>query len=343
MAVSSCVQVSMNKLRALQYFVAAADAHSLSGAARELDVSVPAIAKLINALERDLGAKLFERTVQGLTLTADGDSYLDACRPLLEQLAAADEMVSGTTVRPRGMVVVGVPPQLAQHCILPALPRFHSRYPEVQIDIRMVNRITDVEPSAIDVFVVLGWPEHADLVHRRIGQTRFVIVASPAYWASHGVPRRPKDLERHECLLFRDPKGTVLDLWQHQRDGVTEAAAVNGWLVSNHRDVILDAVLAGEGVARMTDLTIPKDFAGGRLVPALLDWEAKDAPPVNLLYRPNHRRNPRVRIFLDFVTALFRDLELERRGGADLRPASARPDWHERHHARASAVVRRAR
>jgi len=330
----------MDKLRALQYFVAAADARSFSGAARSLDVSVPAIAKLINALERDLGASLFERNAQGLTLTADGDGYLDACRPLIEQLAAADEALSGASIRPRGMVVVGVPPQLAQHCILPALPRFHARYPEVQIDIRMVNRISDVEPSAIDIFVVLGWPEHAELVHRRIGQMQYVVCAAPAYWTSRGMVQRPKDLERHVCLLFRDPKGTVLDLWSYERGGVTESAAVTGWLVSNHRDVILDAVLAGEGVARFTDLTLPKDYAGSRLVPALLDWRSLDAPPVNLLYRANHRRNARVRVFADFVTALFRDLEIERRGSVGPRTEPERPDWHKHHHSRASAAVR---
>lgn len=330
----------MDKLRALHYFIAAARERSFTGAARRVDVSVPAISKLITSLERELGARLFERTARGLTLTTDGESYLDACEPLVAQLCVADEVVSGAAARPRGSLVLGAPPQLAQHCLLPALSRFHARYPDIQIDIRSISRLTDTDASAVDVFVLLGWPEHADLVHRRIGQTRHLICASPGYWAVHGVPKRPKELERHVCTLFRNPDGTVLDLWQHERDGEKETAAVSGWMVSNHRDVILDAVLAGEGVARLTDLTIREQLQSGRLVPVLLDWETKDAPPVNLLYRPNHRRTPRVRLFIDFVISLFNELEAEREERFAVQLPPERQHWHRRHYRRASAGVR---
>jgi DNA-binding transcriptional LysR family regulator len=330
----------MDKLRALQYFVAAAEEQSLSGAARRFEVSVPAVAKLITSLERELGASLFGRTVRGLKLTADGENYLDACRPLIEQLAAADESISEAAARPRGTLTVGAPSFLAQHCLFPALPRFHARYPDIQIDIRAVNRVTDVEPGATDVLVLAGWPEPTDLVHRRIGQTRFLVCAAPGYWAAHGVPRRPKDLEHHACLLFRNPENTLLDLWRCERNGQEESVAVSGWLVSNHREVLLDAAIAGEGVARMGDLTIRPHLQSGRLVPVLLDWEMKDAPPVNVLYRPNHRRTPRVRLFVDFVTGLFRELEAEREAGVGARLSAERPYWYRHRHGRASAAGR---
>ena len=119
----------MDKLRAIEYFVAAAEEGSFSGAARRLEVSIPAIAKLINGLERSLGAKLFDRASQGITLTADGVRYLEACQPLLEQVSAADEAVSGANVRARGSLVIGMQPQLARHCIGPSLSRFHARHP----------------------------------------------------------------------------------------------------------------------------------------------------------------------------------------------------------------------
>ena len=330
----------MDKLRALQYFVTAAEEKSFSAAARRLEVSVPAIAKLISSLERTLGASLFGRTVRGLTLTADGESYLDACKPLLERLAAADEAIGGVAARPRGAVVVGAAPHVARNCILPALPRFHARHPDIQIDIRNNHRAADVEPSGVDVFVLAGWPEHADLVQRRIANARFLICATPGYWAVHGIPQRPKDLERHRCFLFRNPGSTVLDLWQCERDGAEENVAVSGWLVSDHRDVILDAVLAGEGIARMVDLTILPYLRSGRLVPVLLDWDMKDAPPFNLLYRPNHRRTPRVRLFIDFIGELFRELEAEREAGVNARLSAQRPYWYGHQFGRASAAVR---
>lgn len=329
----------MDKLRALHYFLTAAEEHSFTAAARRLDVSVPAIAKMITALERQLGAALFERSAQGLALTADGQGYLDACRPLVEQLTAVDEAFSDSSSRPRGTLVIGAPAFLAQHCIVPALPGFHARYPEIRIDIRFVDPAADVDAGAIDVFVDLGWPQRTDLVHRHIAQTRLLACAAPSYWAAHGLPQHPQDLKRHPCLLFRNRSGTALDLWQFRRGTVSESVAVQGWLVSDHRDVVLDAAMAGAGVARLSDLTVCEPLRRGQLVAALPEWELLDAPPVNLLYRPNHRRVARVRLFIDFVTALFRQLESERDGG----PAASRfppPPWQAHRRARGSAAAR---
>lgn len=329
----------MDKLRALQYFIAAAEERSLSGAARRLDVSVPAVSKLITSLERTLGVSLFDRTAHGLTLTSSGEIYLEACQPLFDKLAAADESLKGEAANVQGTLVVGAPQMLAQHCLLPALPRFHARFPDLQIDIRDIVRPTDTDARTVDVYVQWGWMEpHPDLVQRRIAQSRFLVCASPGYWVAHGVPVRPKDLERHVCLLFRTPDGTVHDLWQFERKGVKEAVAASGWLISNHRDVALDAALEGEGVVRLTDITIRAHVRSGRLVPVLLDWDMRDAPPVDILYRPNQRRVPRVRLFIDFVTELFREMEAERgeKAGAQLR--AERPRWWARH-GRASAAI----
>ena len=329
----------MDKLRALQYFIAAAQERSFSGAARRMDVSIPAVARLVTALERSLGATLFERTAQGLALTPDGAAYLEACQPILQQVAAADEALSVATARPRGTLVVGAPPFLSQHCLLPALPAFHARHPDIQIDIRTVDRVTAPEARLAEVLIVYGWPAPSRLVHRRIARTRLLICASPAYWAANGMPKRPKDLERHACLCFRDQEGTILDFWEYERGGVKEAAEVKPWLVSSHRDVLLDAAIAGMGVARFTDLSIPRQLRGGQLVPVLLDWETKQSPPVNLLYRGSQKRTPRVRLFVDFATELFRELEAESEPGPKLAPE--RPVWYRRRHGRASASTRK--
>ena len=331
----------MDKLRALQYFVASAEKRSFSAAARHFEVSVPAVSKLITALERDLRASLFDRAAKGLTLTADGEAYLDACRPILEQLAGADAALSGAASRPHGMLVVGAPAFVAQSCLLPALPRFHTRYPDIQIDLRVVNRLGDPEASAADVFVLAGWPESEDLISRPIAQGRFLVCASPGYWAAHGVPQEPKDLARHQCLLLRNPGSTVLDLWRGDWKGKDESVTVSGWLMSSHRDVLLDAVLAGEGVIRASDLTTQAPLRSGRLVPVLLEWVLRDAPPINLLFRPKNRRTPRVRLFVDFVTELFLDLQAERDKSLTKLSSSERPYWYQHSHGRASAAIRR--
>ena len=169
----------MDKFRAVECFVTAAQERSFSGAARELDVSVPAVARMVNALERHLGVRLFERTVRGLTLTADGLRYLESCQVVLEKLNEAEEALRGGAVRPRGTLVVGTSPIISQHCILPALSEFHARYPEIQVDIRNVDKPTSPDAGASEVLVLYGWPQQPGMVQRHLIHTRSIICASP--------------------------------------------------------------------------------------------------------------------------------------------------------------------
>ena len=209
----------MDRLRSLLYFVAAAEGGSFSAAARKLDVSVAAVAKLVGALERELGLKLFERRANGLALSTGGAGYLDACRPALAMLAEADEQAKAvSSARPRGSVVVGTQPIIAQECLTAALPRFNALYPEIQIDLHCVLEVTEPRAAGVDVFLLLGWPQNTgDLVQRHIGATSFVVCAAPAYWKAHGMPEHPRELERHNCLTIRGNTGTLMDLWHFRR------------------------------------------------------------------------------------------------------------------------------
>ena len=330
----------MDKLRALQYFAAAAAEKSLSGAARGLGVSVTAVAKLINALEKGLGAKLFDRTARGLTLTAEGARYLEACGPALTQLDDADERLRESMQRPKGTVVVGVQHVIARGCLTAALPRFHARYPDIEFDVRDFQRVTDEQVSGVDVMLVLGWPKAEDLVLRRIAAGRFIVVASPAYWAEHGMPQRPKDLERHACLPIRAVDGTVMDAWAFTRGAEQESVTARGWLTTSnaHRDLVIELALAGHGVIRILDWTNLPELACGSLVRVLEDWESTEAPPVNLLYRASVRRIPRVRLFIEFATELFRELDRVRGTGV---VGTERPRWLWRHYGRVSAIMTR--
>jgi DNA-binding transcriptional LysR family regulator len=327
----------VDKFRALEYFVATAHEGSFSGAARVLDVSVPAVAKLVTALERELEVRLFDRTSQGMSLTAAGAGYLEECLPALNQLHEAGERTKGAAKRSKGTVVVGVQHVIASACLNAALPRFHARYPEIELDIRDFQRATEETISGVDVMLMLGWPKVPDLVHRRIGAGRFIVVASPSYWAAHGIPQRPKDLERHVCLPIRAVDGTIMDLWTFLRDGVEESALARGWLTTSnaHRDMVVDMAIAGEGVVRMVDWMNLPDQRAGRLVRALADWVSPEAPPVNLMFRPSVRRVPRVNAFVEFATELFRDLDA---GREERVLPTEKPVWLRRHYGRASAA-----
>jgi DNA-binding transcriptional LysR family regulator len=298
----------MDRLRVLRYLEVAAAKGSFSAAARRFDVSVAAVAKLVGSLERDLGVRLVETHPRGLTVTAAGVAYLEACLPALRAIDDADEKTRSALARPRGKVVVGVQHVVARGLLTGALPRFHDRHPDVELDIRDYRGTAAEQIAGLDVILALGWPAPAkDLVHRVIAAGRLFVVAAPTYWAARGVPQRPRDLEAHVCLPIRDPQGELMDAWAFRRGDEEEAVRVGGWLaVSNaHRDLVVDLALAGHGAIRLFDWTNRDLLASGRLVRVLADWESVDVVPVNLLHPPSARRLPRVRAFIDFATEIF--------------------------------------
>lgn len=327
----------MDRLRALEYFVAAAEERSFSAAARRLDVSMPAVHKLIGALERNVGVALFARGPNGLALTAPGLRYFERCRSLLGDLAAAGESIAPAGTR--GVVVVGIPGERAERFLGPALPEFHVRFPQIEIDVRPLTCLSDAGSAEVDVFVMFGWQEKSDLVRKFIYRTRYDVVASPGYWATHGVPERPEDLKRHDCLIYRSGR-TLLDVWDFEQGGEHQSVHVNGWLASGSRDLLLNVALAGEGVIRATDLTTSTHLRTGHLLAVLKDWTAKQAPPVSVLFRPQHRRTPRIRLFVDFVAEIFRTLRIESANATPL-ATDKPPTWWAEQRARVSSSGRR--
>src|SRR5438309_10027335 len=120
-------------------------------------------------------------------------------------------MLRPSALHGTGTVVVGVQHVIARDCLTPALPRFHSLYPHIQLDVRDFNRVTEEQTRGVDVFLVLGWPDVGDLVQKRIAAARFMVVAAPSYWAAHPMPRHPEELAHHVCLPIRGVDGTVMD------------------------------------------------------------------------------------------------------------------------------------
>jgi DNA-binding transcriptional LysR family regulator len=258
----------------------------------------------------------------------------------LAELDATEDAIKMTTTRPRGTLAIAAHEQLAHHVLLPALPRFRARFPEIQIDFRTVHRISDADAQSAEILLIHGWPEATqDFVHRRLDMTRSLIVASPEYWAARGIPDDPVDLVNHECLTMRNPAGIVIDLWEFQRGEERRSVKVNGWLITNAREVLIDCALRSQGVARVTETTSRSLVQSGRLTPVLLDWAVQGGPPTNLLYRTSARRNPRARLFIEFVTQLLLQHDAEGKFLAQ-QPSGERPAWHRRGYNRASAAMR---
>lgn len=330
----------MDKLKALQYFLAAAQTGSLSAAARAQGVSLQAVAKLVGALEAQVGATLFQRGSRGLKLTADGVQYAEACAPLLAQLQAADDALRQARQRPQGTLVVGGTPFFLQHAIVPALPAFRDNYPDLTLDLRAVVHLDEAAARDCDILVLHGWFEAGDWVRRELPVMPQVTVATPGYWKRYGIPRQPSELSGHNCLCYRNPYGKLLDLWRYRQAGkqgeVVEQVVVRGWLNSNHRDNLVELALSDAGVIRVAHATEQVALASGRLVPVLLDWEVMDPPPLAIYFRPEQRRTLRLRVFADFVAACCSELaELTAAKGQS--SVDNRPAWHRGSGRRASS------
>jgi LysR family transcriptional regulator for bpeEF and oprC len=299
----------MDRLRSLQYFIACADEGSLSGAARRLEVTVPAVAKLLGALEKRLGISLFERSAQGLALTAAGEAYLESCRPAVATLDELDEQVRASGTRARGTIGVGVQQAAGDALLRPFLARFHQLHPDVRVELRDATQMVGAEAPGIDVYLSFSWPRNPDMVHRAIYQPRFEVVATAEYWAAHGKPSHPRDLASHDCILMRTQTGTLLDVWSFERDGKVEEVTVGGWLAcsNSHRSLGVAMAVAGQGVARMLQWLPTESLKSMGLVPVLTDWASREAPPLHLSYRPSSRRLARVRAFIDFMQEAGRE------------------------------------
>jgi DNA-binding transcriptional LysR family regulator len=299
------------------------------------------VTQLVRALERELGVTLFHRSSQGLSLTADGERYYEVSSKLALELDAVEQRLGPRGTQPRGTIAVGMQTTLGQNCIMPRIGRFLAQYPEVDLVIRPVVGIGEMQEKKLDLVVLAGWPPERDWVVRPLAQTRLVVCAAPEYWARAGTPREPQDLSDHPCLVLRSTGGTLLDRWTFQRQSQQRVVDVKTRIFSDDRGWLAEAACAGVGIVRLTDIALNRYLASGLLVPVLCDWHALEAPTIFAAYAPVQRRSRLVRVFVDFVIGLFAEIDPDRisQPGASTRRVP-KPDWFGRAHGRHSQYAR---
>jgi DNA-binding transcriptional LysR family regulator len=318
----------MDKLRAMEYLVRVVEAGSFAEAARELDVSPPAVTKMIAALEHELGTALLRRGGRRVTLTPDGMQYYRVCAQTVADLHAAEEDLRSGRSRVSGVLVVGMADRIARNCIMPELGWFLARYPDLQIDVRRVHATNEPAASQVDVLLILAWQHYEDWISRDVAQTRLLTCASPAYWRKHGMPNDPDELRSHTTLVYRSSQGIVLDTAKYQRGNVVKSVALKPRVICDDYDARLAAAIQGCGVIVASDLTMWSLISQGLLVPALRDWRMLEAPPIRLLYRRGTETLPRVRAFASFVDEVFARLRASRTAaGYDEPTSEPPPSW----------------
>ena len=293
----------MDRLHAMQVVVAAAEGGSLSAASRRLRMPLPTVSRKVSDLEAHLNARLFNRSTRRLTLTDAGEAYLRACRRILEDVTEAERAARGEFSTPIGDLVISAPIVFGRLHVLPAINEFLAAYPHVQVRLLQSDRLLDLLEDQVDVAVRIGELAGSQLVATRCGATRRVLCGSPGYFAAHGMPRQPTDLEKHAVVAFEGV--TSPDSWVFRAEGVDQAVAIRPRLIVNTAEAAIDAAVAGVGLTRVLSYQIEQPLAAGTLQIALRRFEAPPVP-ISLVY-PSQRRLPyKVRAFLDFAAPRLR-------------------------------------
>lgn len=285
----------------LNLFVRIARLRSISAAARDLGVTPAGASARLAALEKRLGARLLHRTTRQATLTEDGLAFLPHAEHIVFAAEAAQAALGREHAAPRGTLRVAAPASFARLHIVPGLPEFCSRYPDLALDLRISDSVVDLVEGAFDVAVRYADLQDSSFVARRLAPDRQVLVASPDYIERRGRPSTPDDLAGHACLVV----GT-LDIWRFRgQAGQTIERRINPGLRINDGVAVREAASAGLGVALMATWCAADELRSGRLLPVLTNYPIVSTQALWALYPSSRELAPKVRVLIDWLTERF--------------------------------------
>jgi len=295
----------INRSGEIEVFVRVVEAGSFSAAARTLRMTPSAVSKLIARLEARLGARLVSRSTRKLQLTPEGTAFYDSGLRILADMAAAErEAAAGAA--PRGRLRVNTYVPFGVHRLIPLLPRFLERYPEISVDLVLTDSVIDLMAERADVAIRAGPLGESRLVARKLGQSPVVVVAAPSYLEAHGTPLTPADLDGHNRMGF----GFVrhIDGWPFvDAAGNAVMVPITGNTLVSDGEAMRLMTLAGAGISRLARWHVAADIAAGRLVALLEDFNPGDEEATHAVYVGQGRHLPaRVRAFLDFLAETVR-------------------------------------
>jgi LysR family transcriptional regulator for bpeEF and oprC len=269
-----------------------------------LNLPKATVSTLVQTLESTLSVKLLHRTTRQVMITSDGAAYYERCVQILSDVRDAEESLSRHRLNPSGRLRVDTPSGLATEILIPALPAFFERYPDITMELGSTDRPVDLVEEGVDCAVRGGELIDPNLIARRIGVINFVTCASPDYIARNGMPQHPRDLERHRCVNYFSAKNGKILNWDFARDGERIEVALPGAIALNDSNAYVQAGLAGLGVIMMTDYLLTGHLAAGRMVQVLPEWRS-DPLPVHIVYPQNRHLSAKVRVFVEWVSELF--------------------------------------
>ncbi|TIL79547.1 MAG: LysR family transcriptional regulator, partial [Mesorhizobium sp.] len=248
------------------------------------------------------GVRLLQRSTRRISLTAEGSTYAESARRILNDIKEAEIAVQ-PGAEPRGRLRVSLPSAFGHRLIVPMLPAFIDRYPAVELELMFTDAIVDLLSEETDVAVRVAAHSDSRLVVRRLAPNRRVICASPRYLERHGMPTTPDDLQGHICLGVTARGG--LNIWEFDGPDGLQSMRIRSPIEANSTEALRRLALAGIGIIRMSEILVGPDIKAGRLTALLTGYNHPDGAPICAVYPPGRILSPRVRVFVDFLAEQF--------------------------------------
>ncbi|AHG49294.1 LysR family transcriptional regulator (plasmid) [Rhizobium leguminosarum bv. trifolii CB782] len=307
----------MESLASIFALVYAAEQQSYVGAARVAGVSPSAIGKAVARLESRLGVRLFNRTTRSISLTDEGALLYERYKRIIDDMGDAEATILQSRERPRGRLRISVPHIVGHHLLIPILPIFAGRFPEIELDMDFEDRVIDLIAEGLDVVVRSGELADVRLIARPLGEQHFVVCGSPDYFKRHDRPETPDDLSRHACIHFKYPSSGRIAPWAFHPP--YERLHLPSSLTFNNSDAGLRAARDGLGLAHLPVYVAEPHMRAGTLTPVLTAFMAPFGS-LSLVWPSNRQLSPKVRAFVDFVTENLAARPDAFRPAADLSP-----------------------
>jgi DNA-binding transcriptional LysR family regulator len=292
----------MDRFEEMRVFVRIAERQSFTRASEDLQIPRATVTNLMKRMEERLGARLLERTTRTVRLTHDGEAYYRRCVRLIADMEEAEGSFSN--LAPKGLLRVNLQGTLARHFVVPALPAFLARYPEIELTIGEDDRLVDLVREGIDCVLRAGTLQDSSMVGRRVAQLPQVTVASPAYLAAYGEPADPAALSTHRAVNYvSSATGKPVPL-EFRIDGRDSAMVLRSAVSVTGAELYAGSALAGLGIVQVPRYRVANELAEGRLKIILADFPPP-LMPVSVLYPQNRQLSSRVRVFAQWLRDIF--------------------------------------
>lgn len=296
---------NLDRLDAMSIFVTVVEAGSLSAAARRLGMPLATVSRRVSDLEDHLKTRLFSRAGRKLALTDSGQIYLASCKRILEQVDDAERVAAGEYLTPRGDLVITAPVVFGRLHILPIVVAFLQAFPEIDIKLALVDRVTNLLGGHLDLALRIGNLPDSGLIATRVGTIRRVLCASPTYLLDIGTPAMPEDLSRHTLITFEGMAAAPSRAWSFQRAENDVVIPIHPRLSVTTAEAAIDAAAAGLGIARVLSYQITEHQKAGTIHTLLEDFEPPPWP-VHFVYAGEGLLPLKLRAFLDFAVPRLR-------------------------------------